>query len=339
MAVSPVGIVLVGLGDFAHDQLARALKESSHCRLAGVISDNEEVRTAWQQRYGLTICLNYSEFPRLAAFPEAEVVHIVTPNATHLEWAEAAASAGKHVLVEKPMAPTVDECLRMISACRQADVRLFVSYRLHLEPHHRHAREWLQGTASFLETGYARCLQNDETSRLDPTGGGPLPDIGLYAIQAARYLTGEEPLSVTAQSTKTDPHRFGHIDETLLWQLRFPSGAMASSFTGYSFERQICRATTPRGWVEVGKPFGYEGFFLSSGKEIPSFPAVNPIRLLYDEMALALRENRPVSFSGEEGLQDIRIIEAIQRALSSGKAEAVEPLPFSANVEIKNQTG
>lgn len=335
-----VGIILVGLGDFAHEHLGRALEESEYCRLVGVVSDNPDVRNTWKQKYHLDICLDYSEFPQLSEYSEVDVVHIVTPNATHLEWVEQAARAGKHVLVEKPMAPTVDECLRMIAACEKAGVRLFVSYRLHLEPHHQQARDFLrQGPpVAFLETGYARCLQSDETSRLDPTGGGPLLDIGIYAIQAARYLTGEEPLSVTAQSVKTDPARFPEIAETILWQLRFPSGAVASSFTGYSFERQICRVTAAGQWIEVREPFGYEGFSLSASTPVPSFPAANPIQLLYDEIAVSLRENTPVSFSGAEGLQDIRIIEAIQRALSSGQAEAIVTLPSTFHVE-KNQAG
>jgi predicted dehydrogenase len=316
------GVALIGLGEFAYDQLVTVFQQARYARLAAVVTDEPDKAEAWQREFGFPDSgrYDYDTFDRVADNPDVDLVYVVVPNALHRGYVERAARAGKHVLCEKPIATTVRDAEAMIAACRKADVQLAMSYRLRFEPHHqelvRLARERRYGKIKLIESGYGFGVRDDQTSRLDPalSGGGPLLDAGIYAVHAARWLAGEEPVSVTAQAIKTNPEKFAEVEETLTWQLRFPSGILATSSTSFAFEVQRLTVWAEYGHFELTQPFGY-GPFRGRTPEGPIRKRdVNSQLRLVDETARCLLRGEPVPVPGPEGLNDLRIIDAIYEA-------------------------
>src|SRR5688572_24551368 len=139
MKVDKLGIALVGLGKYSEGQLAPALQQTAHCHLAGIVTSSQQKKEQWKMKYNLpdNACYTYENFDTIKDNPDIDIVYVVLPNAMHAEYVIRAAQAGKHVICEKPMAITVEDCDRMIEACRQAGKMLSVGYRLHFEPHHQ----------------------------------------------------------------------------------------------------------------------------------------------------------------------------------------------------------
>lgn len=322
----PLGMALVGLGYYATNQLAPALQQAQRCRLTGIVTGTPAKADAWSQQYAIprSHIYNYETFDQIAENPDIDIVYIVLPNGMHAEYTIRAAQAGKHVLCEKPMAVSVQECEAMIAACREAGVKLSIGYRLHFEPHNREAMRLGQGqvfgAVKVVEASFGFRIGNPDQWRLDKelAGGGALMDVGIYAIQAARYVTGEEPLSVTAQEAKTDPVKFREVDETLFWQLEFPSGAVAASTTTYAANVERLFATCERGWFELGPAYGYDGQRGRTSQGPMDFPIITEQTLQMDDFVDCIVNDRPSEVSGEEGLRDMKIIEAIYRAAETG---------------------
>ena len=238
-----LGWALVGLGSLSTHQIAPALQRARFSRLSAVVTGTPAKAEAWKAKYGIPQghVYRYDTFDRIIDNPDIDVVYIVLPNSMHEEFTVRAAKAGKHVFCEKPMANTAAECRRMIDAVRAAGRQLGIGYRCQLEAHHaaciRAAREQTLGKLKFIEAGFGFAIGDPAQWRLRRAlaGGGALMDVGVYALQAARYLTGEEPVEVFAQETKTDPVKFAEVDETISWTMRFPSGVLASLMTTYAF--------------------------------------------------------------------------------------------------------
>ncbi len=328
-----LGVVLLGLGQYSQDQLAPALQQSEFCDLVGVITDDPYKARDWMRRYDLPPqnCYDYQTFGAVANNPHVDLIYVVTPNATHAEYVVRAAEAGKHVICEKPLGISVRDCETMIAACSTAGVQLAVGYRLHVDPVHRElarlGREQVFGPVKYLELSQGYRPDEGDAARLDRNlaGGGPLLDVGIYCVNAARYLTGEEPLAVTAQCVNTNPGKFQQgLEETLLWQLRFPGGALASCATTYVNAVGRLYVVAENGYFGAEKPFGYEtpqGFTHEGPLE---FPAVNPPQLLLDEVAQCIFQGIPNPVSGEEALRDARVMEAIYRAAETGREVRME---------------
>lgn len=214
-----LGIALVGLGTYSEGQLAPALQETEHCYLAGAVSGSRDKLARWQQKYRLgdDCCYTYENFDTIKDNPAIDIVYVVLPNSLHAEYVVRAAKAGKHVICEKPMAITVEECDRMIAACKEAGKMLSVGYRLHFEPHHqevmRLGQQRVFGKINLVEANHS--LGEVKGWRIDKplSGGGPLMDVGIYCVQAVRYVTGMEPVAVTAQEGfKHDHEKFAPVD-------------------------------------------------------------------------------------------------------------------------------
>ncbi|HWO13265.1 MAG TPA: Gfo/Idh/MocA family oxidoreductase, partial [Polyangiaceae bacterium] len=239
-----LGVALVGLGNLSEHQIAPALASKTKlCKLTALVSGHPDKAKAWAQKYGVpeTSIYDYPGFDRIKDNPDVDVVYIVLPNSMHAEYTIRAARAGKHVLCEKPMAVSVKECDQMIAACKAAGRQLAIAYRLHFEPNNlemmRLAREKVLGAVKVIEAAAGFRIGDPTQWRLDKklAGGGSLMDIGIYALQAARYIAGEEPVSVTAQATVTDPVKFKPgVDETILFSLKFPSGIIANCTSSYA---------------------------------------------------------------------------------------------------------
>ena len=322
-----LGVALVGLGNYSTNQLAPALQETEHCYLAGIVTGTPAKAEAWMETYGLpeSHVYSYETYDRLAENPDIDIVYVVLPNAMHAEYTIRAAQAGKHVLCEKPMAVSSEECEAMIAACRAAGKRLGIGYRLHFEPHNLEAmrigQEQVFGPVKFIEAGFGFRLDDPSRWRLNKAmaGGGALVDVGIYALQATRYVTGEEPIAVTAQEIKTDPETYVDVDETLFWQFEFPSGAAATCRTSYAAYTERLYVAAERGWLELKPAYSYSGIQGRTHQGPLNFPQVNQQALHMDAFALSIQQDTPFSASGEEGLRDVRLIEAIYKAAATGQ--------------------
>jgi predicted dehydrogenase len=328
-----LGFALVGLGSLSENQIAPALAEKTKlCKLAGLVSGHPDKAKAWAKKYGVpeSSIYSYENFDRIKDNPEIDVVYVVLPNSMHAEYTIRAAKAGKHVLCEKPMAVSVKECDDMIAACKAAKRKLAIGYRLHFEPNNlelvRLAREKTFGAVKVIEAAAGFPIGDPTQWRLNKAlaGGGSLMDIGIYALQAARYISGEEPVAVSAQWSITDPVKFKPgVDESVLFTLKFPSGVIANCASSYATGLNRYRASAERGWFEVQPALNYQGIKgrvrTESGPKDFDFPQIDQFATEMDDFSDCILNDKQTRVPGEEGRRDLRIITAIYKAAASGK--------------------
>lgn len=325
-----LGVALCGLGKLSTDQIAPALQKTQHCTLAGIVTGSTGKVDEWRKKYDLPArsVYTYDTMHRMADNDDIDIVYVVTPNALHLEHTIAAAKAGKHVFCEKPLEISVQRCQQMIDACKAAGRMLGTAYRCRFEPHHleciRIAREQELGAVRVIEAGFGIDVGRPDQWRLKHSlsGGGALMDVGVYALQATRYLTGEEPVLISATETKTDPVKFKEVDETVTWTAQFPGGAIAYCTASFKVGGiKNFRATADRGWFELDPAYYYGGIkgVRSDGKPL-SFPAIDMFAAELDDFARCVIEQRPTIVPGEEGLQDVKIMSAIYESIRTGRA-------------------
>lgn len=340
-----LGIAVVGIGRLTLEQIMPGFGQSRHARVTALVSgDREKARTVAAQ-YGVpeTHLYDYAGFDRLRDNPDVDAVYIVLPNDMHMEYTLRAAQAGKHVLCEKPMATSSADAARMVEGCRAAGRKLMIAYRMQYDPYHRA----LIGMARQQELGAVRLITAVNTQNQgnpaqwrqirSQAGGGSLPDIGLYCLSAARYITGEEPVEITAQLTqpKDDP-RFREVEDTCAFTLRFPSGIVAQCSASYSaYESRHLRMMAADGYAELDPAFAYEGLAMRIGRTAGQAHAVEQRRFSehnqfareMDHFAECVRADRQPRTPGEEGLQDQRLMEAIYQAALGGSAVKLPAVP------------
>jgi predicted dehydrogenase len=322
-----LGFALCGLGDLSERQIAPALLKTARCRLTGLITDSPAKAAAWQTRYGIPArsVYTYDTMARMADNPDIDVVYVVTPNALHLQHGSVAAQAGKHVFCEKPLEISTERCQQLISAVAAAQRRLGVAYRCRFEPHHREAIR----LAHSHDVGALRSIDAFFGFNIQPggwrlqralSGGGPLLDVGIYCVQATRYLTGEEPTWVSGLTTTGDATRFSEVEASVLWQARFPGGAVTQCGASYACAPTgYVRAIGERGGFTLDPAFDYSGVrgARSDGRPF-DFPQIDQFAAEMDDFARCIQESTPSILSGEEGLRDVRIMMAIYQSARTG---------------------
>ncbi|KAA9035871.1 Gfo/Idh/MocA family oxidoreductase [Ginsengibacter hankyongi] len=323
-------VAIMGLGSYG-TRVAEAMRDCTKAKLVGVISGTPSKITAWQTRYNIPEknCYNYANFDSIKDNPDIDAVYIITPNGLHHDEAIRVAKAGKHVISEKPMALNAKEGQEMVDACKAANVKLLVGYRMHFEPHTlevirmRKAGEF--GKILFFQGLSGFTIGDPNQWRLNKklSGGGSLMDIGIYSINGSRYMTGEDPIWVTAEETKNDPVKFKEgVDETIQFQLGFPGGSVASCLSTYSMnnlDRFFLNGT--RGFAEMQPATGYGPIMGRTNKGEINQPVVTHQTVQMEEMsAIILQGKQPiVPVDGEEALKDLKIIDAIYEAAKTGK--------------------
>jgi len=324
-----LGFALVGLGSLSRGQLAPALQQTQFCRLAAIVTGTPSKIPVWKNRYNIPDknVYNYDTMEQMADNPDIDVVYVVTPNGLHGEHTIKAAKAGKHVFCEKPMEATVEKCQRMIDAAKKAGRMLGVGYRCQFDPNHlecrRLAKEKVFGELKTIEAGFSRGISANEW-RLNKTlaGGGPLMDVGIYALQTCRFVSGEEPVEVTASfGPVTDPEKFKEVEESVEWEMTFPSGLKTKCRTNY--ERNDANSfmvTAEKGTFGLNPAYGYNGGrgMRSDGQPI-QLPAINQFAAEMDDFAQCILNNKPTKVPGEEGLRDVKIMMAIYESARIGK--------------------
>ena len=323
-------VAIMGLGSYG-TRVAEAMQACKRAKLVGVISGTPAKIKNWQQKYNIPEknCYNYDNFDQIKNNPDIDAVYVITPNGLHHDQVIRVAKAGKHVICEKPMAINAKEGQEMVDACKKANVKLLVGYRMHFEPKTleiiRLRKTGAFGKITFFQ-GLCGFTIGDPTQwRLNKqlAGGGSLMDIGIYAINGARYMTGEEPIWVTAEETKTDPVKFKEgVDETIQFQLGFPSGAVASCLSTYNMNNLDRFFLDGKdGYAELYPATGYGPIQGRTNRGELTQPHVTHQTVQMDEMAgIILDGNQPiVPVDGEEGVRDLKIIDAIYQATRTGK--------------------
>lgn len=326
-------VAIMGLGSYG-TRVADAMRNCTRAKLVGVISGTPSKITAWQSKYGIPAknCYNYTNFDNLKDNPDIDAVYIITPNALHHDEAIRVANAGKHVICEKPMAVNAREGQEMVDACKKAGVKLLVGYRMHFEPHTleiiRLRKAGAFGKTLFFQglSGFIIGDPGQWRLKKELSGGGAMMDIGIYSVNGSRYMLGEDPLWVTAQEVKNNPEKFREgIDETITFQMGFPSGALASCLSTYSMnnlDRFFLNGT--EGFAELQPSTGYGPIQGRTNKGPLDQPIVTHQTLQMDRMAQIIFEGyKPeVPVDGEEAVKDLKIIDAIYKATQSrGKIE------------------
>ena len=324
-----LGVALLGLGSYSQYQLAPGLQLTKHCELRGLVTGSPEKIPRWQKKYSIDDknIYSYKTMDELANNEDIDVVYVVTPTGTHLEFAIAAANAGKHVWCEKPMAMTVDECQKMIDVCKKNNVRLAIGYRMQHEPNTQtvmaYAKSLPYGEMQSVisKAGYAGGAPDPSDWRLSKKmGGGALYDMGVYPINGARYATGMEPVAVTGRHENTRPEVFTEVDETTYLDLEFENGLVAQCATSVGINFNQLRVNCEKGWYELSPMQAYNGVQgqTSDGKKLDK-TVVHQQAKQMDDDALAIIHNIGFLAPGEEGLKDIRIVEATLESARTGK--------------------
>jgi len=321
-----LGVALVGLGSLSTNQIAPAFQNSANCKLTAIVTGTPDKEKMWSEKYGIgrDHIYNYNNFEKLASDDTVDLVYIVLPNSMHAEYTIRAAKVGKHVLCEKPMANSVVDCRDMISACKTANRKLAIGYRCQYEPHHLKSVEMARnkelGAIKMIEAGFAFKIGDPKQWRLNKklAGGGALMDVGVYALQACRYLTGEEPTFITAQETKTDAVKFAQVDESITWLMQFPSGVLAYCSTSYNFNGlNRFNAFTENGFIRMDPAFSYVGNRLETSKGKVELDVPDQFATEMDAFAKCILEDKPSKVSGEEGLKDMLAVEAIYKSIET----------------------
>ena len=330
----PIRYAVVGLGHIA--QVA-VLPAFAHARrnsvLTAVVSGDRTKRQQIAQRYKLPHAFDYREYDECLRHVDA--VYIALPNSMHAEYTIRAAKAGVHVLCEKPMAVTVEECRRMVAACRNAKVKLMIAYRLHFEAANLAAidlaRSGRLGQLKYFTSSFSMTVRRGDIRTKRAHGGGTLYDIGVYCINAARNLFGAEPTHVSAMTVNTGLASLAEIDETTAATLRFGDDFVASFTTSFAAaDVASFRIVGTKGDVCADPAYEYaEGLEYAvtiDGKTrrrtLVKHDQFAPELLYFSDCILKNRQPEP---SGEEGMQDVRIVQALYASAKSGRPVAIRP--------------
>lgn len=329
-----IGFALAGLGDYSTKILAPALTEASNCFLAGIVTGTPAKADEWMKKYELKKqnVYNYEDFDQIHNNTEIDVVYIVLPNSMHAEYTIRALEAGKHVICEKPMAMSASEARKMIAAARKANRKLSIGYRMHYDPHFIEAKRLGQneilGPVNYMECalGYFSTPPADSWKLKKSMGGGPLYNLAVYPIQSARHTKGELPAYITAQATTKRKDIFKEVNEIFAWQLEFSDGTLCSSYSGSAGMIDRLFAACTNGFIELNPATQYRGVAGRSSNGPFQFETVFQQKLQVEDFARCIINDKESIVSGEEGLKDMLIIDAIHDAVSNGRKVAVAAL-------------
>jgi len=325
-----IGWCMVGLGRISMQHFMPGLKDTQKGKLTALVSGHRDKAEQQAAQYGVpkSSIYSYENYDAIRDNKEIDAVYIALPNSMHAEYTIRAAKAGKHVLCEKPMATSVADAKDMVEACRAANVKLMIAYRCQLEPINLRAIELIRngtlGKIQAIESANGfNIAQGEWRTNRKLAGGGPLMDVGVYSLNACRYLTGEEPSDIKANASTIDHDgRFEDVEENLAWTMKFPSGIIASCNTTYGANMGgYYRVHGSKGALEVSQAFGYQGQHLVAhiGRDqVIDEPATehDPAHFTRQANYFAdcIQQNKTPKPSGEEGLQDTVLMSEIYKA-------------------------
>lgn len=336
------GYAIVGLGKYAINQILPAFAECQYAKVTALVSGDpaKAQRIADQYDIGKDHIYTYENFDKIAQDPEVDAVYIILPNGLHCEMTVRAFKAGKHVLCEKPMAVSVGECQQMIEAGKRAHRYLMIGYRCHFDPLTQKAVKLLNDGA----VGDRQIVTTDNSDINDPrhdiaqtwrftralSGGGSLMDLGIYGVNGTRYLLDEDPVQVRAVIVPNKDPIFAHIEDTIVWTFLYKSGAVAhgsSSFTVNAASAFRVQGNKANLVMDPATSYWANRVNLCTSGDVHSWstpmftiPALNQFSAQLDYLAVCVAKGQPpVRASGEEGLQDVRLIMAMYESAHTGQ--------------------
>jgi len=328
------GYAVVGLGGIAQQAVLPAFAHSQKARLVAVVSGDKSKAERLAGQFHAERHYGYAEFGDCLKNPEVEAVYIATPPGEHEKHTVQAARAKKHVLCEKPLATTVDECRRMVSACRKAGVQFMTAYRKYFEPASVALKKIISsgdlGRLDIIHTAFTEFRPAGDSSpgwlfQRKLSGGGPLMDLGIYCINTSRWLLNEDPVEARAVSWSRDRKRFKEVEEGISFHLRFPSGLVLQGTSSWgSVLMSFIQVHGQKGWASLAPAYAFEDdrrlTAKIAGKSISEeFKAIDEFALELDAFSTCIRENRRPEPDGVQGMRDIVIIDAIYRAAKIGR--------------------
>lgn len=321
---------VVGLGHLSQVAVLPAFKQAANSELVALVSSDAKKLAKLSRQYGVSCCYSYDEYDACLS-DGIDAAYVVLPNHLHREFAVRALKAGVHVLCEKPMAVTVKDCKTMISAAKKSNRKLMIAYRLHFEKANLEAVETATrgkiGDIRFFSSDFAQQVVPENIRATEPVsrGGGPVYDMGIYCINAARYLFRAEPTEVYATSASVKEARFSKSEEMTSVVMRFP-GERLATFTASFGAADIGRYTLvgTKGTLTADPGYEYaEGINLevkiADKAKKKSFPKRDQFAAEIFYFSDCILKNKKPEPSGQEGLADVRIVEAIYKSARSGR--------------------
>lgn len=332
-----VRYAVVGLGHIAQTAVLPAFANAKrNSVLTALVSDDATKLRELGERYDVKHTFTYDEYDACLKSGEVDAAYIALPNTMHCEYAVRAAEAGVHVLCEKPMATTEEECEKMIHTAETSNVRLMIAYRLHFEAANLRAIELAQsgelGDLRIFQSLFTLNVKEGNIRLEEELGGGTLWDIGVYCINAARYVFRDEPIEVFAFSASSGERRFTEVDEMTGALLRFPNERLASFITNFGVaEISSFRLVGTKGDLLVEPAYDYAGKLVhkltvdgkTTKKSFSPRDQFAPELIYFSDCIKSDREPEP---SGLEGLADVRIVEALYKSAATGEPVRLEPL-------------
>lgn len=345
-----VRYAVVGLGWFAQTAVLPAFAHArENSDLVALVSGEPEKLRQLGRKYRVASLYSYEEYPRCLAGGDVDAVYLVLPNHLHHDAAVAAANAGIHVLCEKPMAVTEKECEDMIRAADENDVRLMIAYRLHFEEGNLTAAQIVNsgkiGQPRIFSSVFTMQVEDEDNIRLNPIarGGGTLYDIGIYCINAARSLFRDEPLEVEAFTANNGERRFRHMDEMTSAVMRFPGERLASFTASFgASDHGSYRVVGTKGDVLLSDAYEFADakkleVTIGEKKTRRTFPKRDQVAAELVRFSGYVSGRRRPEPSGREGLADVRIIRALYRSASEGRAVRLPPFEKRRRPTLKQE--
>jgi predicted dehydrogenase len=323
-----VGYAVIGLGSIAEVAVLPAFRNSKKSKLVALVSHDRARAAQLAAKFGVKDHYTYDDYDRCLSHPGVEAVFVASVNGAHAEQTIRAASAGKHVLCEKPMANTTEECRQMVEACRQNRVRLMIAYRKYFEP----SSLALKKLVASGKLGRLRHIFSTYTEIVDPNkarhwqlnrklaGGGSLMDLGIYCVNTMRFVAGSAPLEATAFAWTDNPKRFSEVEDSITFRLTHPDGLVCQGSSSYSaVAASFLQVHGETGWAALNPAFAFEEerrlFGKIRGRWFErTFPVIDEFVLELDAFADYIRRRRNPEPDGMEGWRDIAAIEAIYRS-------------------------
>jgi glucose-fructose oxidoreductase len=340
---------IVGLGHITQTAILPAFQNCKKSSLSALISSDKKKLKQLSQQYRIKNTYTYEEYEECLQSGEIDAVYIALPNHLHKEYTIRAAEAGIHVLCEKPMAITSEECEEMIQACDENQVKLMIAYRLHFEAANLKAIEMIHKKKKIGEPKLFQSIHSQATNypniRTLPTsqGGGPTYDLGIYDINASRYLFQDEPISVFAEAVKSNQPQLKEIEESVSAVLKFPGDRLASIIYSYgTADTDTFRVAGTQGDLSLDPAYTYHGekkltLTIEEKKSDKTFKPSDHFAPEMDYFSECIRKNRTPEPSGLEGLADVRIIEAILRSAENKERIEITPIQKKARPNIKQK--
>jgi glucose-fructose oxidoreductase len=334
----PIRFAVIGQGYFAQGAVLPAFKQGDGCELRAIFSNDRTKLRALKRKYGVAVALGYDQYDDYLRSGEVDAVYIALPNDLHADYTLRAARAGVHVLCEKPLATDSQDAEKMMSVCADNGVKLMTAYRLHFEGATLEAIERVRrgdiGRPRFFSSTFAMQVRGDNIRTRRARGGGPLLDLGIYCLNAARGLFRAEPIEVAAMSARArGDRRFKEIDEQVTAVLRFPDDRLAQFTCSFgAYDHSALTVVGEKGRLRMDPAYEYasaltvEVEVTDKSPRRKTFPKRDQVAAELVAFARCIRENREPEPSGEEGLADLYVLEAIQRAAASGRTERVKPI-------------